>query len=187
MILRDRVGHRVDEPEHHARRGAFLRLDGLAGITLAVTVGVVLRHREDRRLRVLLDPLAHLGDADLQDVGIRQAELIVALDALAVDHREVLGVRIEVPIGRHQRIERVDERPVHDLAADRIIEPLRIAVDAIADGPVAVEGLPVERFAILERRLLGDVERATLSVGFLGILLIFAVYQRQPKTSSSRP
>ena len=101
---------------------------------------------------------------DAQHVGVREAELRMVLDALALHHAEILGVLAEVLLGRKKVRERV-------AAAKALAEASRGAsvsrtqahrrsVRAIVRGKVAVEHVPPERLAVRKRGFLRIVQIA---------------------------
>src|SRR2546430_5731386 len=101
---------------------------------------------------MLLQPLAHAVDGDLQNVGVGQAALHVAVFALPVDEREVFGMLL-VELTRDEHIEAVHERIVNRRpAAVPFREPIMVPVQSVPRREVGVtHHLGPVHFAILER------------------------------------
>ncbi len=143
----DGRGDGVDEVQQGSRGRALGVEDRLAAGALAVAAAVVrsdagvtrVRHPAQR----LLDPV----HADRQHLGVRQAELAIEVDALAILLREVLRVLGEVALNRDQQGETVIVPDVLGEAAPLGRHRRRGRRGAVAQGPLAVEAVPVERVA----------------------------------------
>ena len=161
MLLLDLLRQRVDEAQQRAGvRAAFFLLDAAAAVALAPAGPVVLRHREDGRLGMLADPAEHRLHRQPQHLRIGEAEL-PAIDApLAVDQREVLGMRGEVLLRRDHPVEGVHERKVPDFVAGGFVKLRAVAVGLVAGRPVLVERLGEERLAVLEGGPVRFIERS---------------------------
>ncbi len=155
----DAIGDMVDEPQQRRRRAALLVLDGLAFCARALAVPVVLRRGDDGPRRCALELLQHALRDDVHHVGIGQAELRVVVRPLACDLGEILRVRREILLRRHQRIERVDKALADDLAAALLIEPCGVTVGLVTDGPVGVVAVERERLAVFQRGRLAVADR----------------------------
>ena len=163
-LLLHRLGDRVDKPDHGACVRLLLGVHRRALRALAVVVPVVLADAVVVGRRVPADMLEHVRGDDAQHVGVREAELRTVLDALALHHAEILGVLVEVLLGRQKMRERV-------AAAKALAEASRGAsvsrtqahrrsVRAIVRGKVAVEHVPPERLAVRKRGFLRIVQIA---------------------------
>ena len=161
-LLLHRLGDRVHEPHHRAGVRALLVVHGLARRALAPVAPVVLAHAVELRARILADPREHVRGHETQHVGIREAELRALLQALALHHAVVLGMRVEVLLRRQEPLERVAvaeaaaEAP--RVAAVARLLSVRAAVHAVARGEVALEVVPPVDVAAEERGRLRVVE-----------------------------
>ena len=109
MLLLHGLGHLVHEPDDAPGVRLLLRVDGRAPFALAVVVPIVLRHAVVARIPppgrlgalVERDAREHVGEHDLEHVGIGEAQLRMSSHALALDEREVFRVRVVVLVRRH--------------------------------------------------------------------------------------
>ncbi len=175
VLLFDFRGHRVHKAQQRTRvHAAFFLLNATAIVAFAPSGPVVLRHRDDTRLRVLANPSEHVLHALLQQLRIGQAKLAAFGATCAVDQREPLRVEAEVSLGRNHLVERVHERIVSYFSASRFIQLHRRPIDTVARGPILVECFGEKRLAVLEGRCLRFVKHRNTNGGHLRNAAYFA-------------
>ena len=85
--------------------------DALGAVARASVAAVVHAHRVYAHFRELPHGLLHTLDSDLPHLLVRQTQVIAVLavrwHALALAEREEVRIRLEVPVGRQDRVERV--------------------------------------------------------------------------------
>ena len=159
-LLRNGVGDGVHEADHRARAAALRLVDSAAGGAPAGIVPVVHRDGEDVVVRVFPRPAPDALDAKAQHVRVGQAKLRALAEALSVDHREVLRMRVKPARDRHERVERVAEVVEHRPAALLRGDGRAGGVEPQLHGERAVHGLAPEQLAHAEgRALLGHAQR----------------------------
>ena len=104
----DIAGDGIDKIEQGSGGAAFPIVQRFTGIAHAPFQNVVLRNADDGGLRMVLDPLANGCDGQLAQVGIGKAALHVAIDAFAIDEREIFRVLFE-KLPRNEVVETVNE------------------------------------------------------------------------------
>ena len=134
----------VHERQHAARRAALGVVNGLAVGALARAVAVVLRHRNDLGIRRLAQPFLHALHHEVPQLRVGQAELRVLVRALAVDEAVPLGMRAEMLLRRHERIEGMREALVLDAAAQGFGNAVRSAIGDVVE-PSSAARTPATR------------------------------------------